>query len=439
MSKDVSVGYKLTEVGVIPEDWEVKQLENIAMLERGKFTARPRNDPKYYGGSIPFIQTGDVSNSNGEISNYSQTLNLEGLKVSKLFQKGTLFFTIAANIGDVGFTSFDTACPDSLVAITAYAGINRTWLFYELGSRKKVFEGLATQNAQLNINLEKLRPYQIPIPPLPEQEAIALVLSDTDALITSLDKLIAKKRDIKQAAMQQLLTGKQRLEGFGDRSIGRFKQTEVGMIPDDWDIITLRDVIDYTKGFAFQSKDYQIDGVRIIRVSDTNSESIGDENPICIDIHKALSYGKWSLKEYDLVFSTVGSKPPMYSSMVGKVIMINKTYEGSLLNQNAVLVRSKDRSICKQIIFLNNCKSKRYLRHIETIFRGNANQASLTLHDLFQFQIALPSDQEEQQAIAKVLSDMDSEISALEQRREKTKALKQAMMQELLTGKIRLL
>ena len=308
-----------------------------------------------------------------------------------------------------------------------------------MGSRKKVFEGLATQNAQLNINLEKLRPYQIPIPPLPEQEAIALVLSDTDALITSLDKLIAKKRDIKQAAMQQLLTGKQRLEGFGDRSIGRFKQTEVGMIPDDWDIITLRDVIDYTKGFAFQSKDYQIDGVRIIRVSDTNSESIGDENPICIDIHKALSYGKWSLKEYDLVFSTVGSKPPMYSSMVGKVIMINKTYEGSLLNQNAVLVRSKDRSICKQIIFLNNCKSKRYLRHIETIFRGNANQASLTLHDLFQFQIALPSDQEEQQAIAKVLSDMDSEISALEQRREKTKALKQAMMQELLTGKIRLL
>ena len=82
MSKDVPVAYKLTEVGVIPEDWEVKQLENIAMLERGKFTARPRNDPKYYGGSIPFIQTGDVSNSNGEISNYSQTLNLEGLKVS---------------------------------------------------------------------------------------------------------------------------------------------------------------------------------------------------------------------------------------------------------------------------------------------------------------------------------------------------------------------
>jgi type I restriction enzyme, S subunit len=119
-------------VGVIPEEWEVKEFASVAVLERGKFTARPRNDPKYYGGDIPFIQTGDVTNSSGAITTYSQTLNAEGLKVSKLFPRETLFFTIAANIGDVGFASFDTACPDSLIAVTPGSRVNKRWLFHEL-------------------------------------------------------------------------------------------------------------------------------------------------------------------------------------------------------------------------------------------------------------------------------------------------------------------
>src|SRR5690606_19375472 len=104
------------------------------------------------GGEIPFIQTGDVTNSNGHIGAYTQTLNTEGLKVSKLFPRGTLFFTIAANIGDVGFAAFDAACPDSLVAITPAKDVEKHWLFHELAKRKASFESIATHNAQLNIN-----------------------------------------------------------------------------------------------------------------------------------------------------------------------------------------------------------------------------------------------------------------------------------------------
>ena len=210
----VKRGYKETDVGIIPEEWEVRPFGKLANIERGKFTARPRNDPKYYGGEVPFIQTGDVTNANGLITAYSQTLNAEGLKVSKLFPKGTLFFTIAANIADIGFTTFDAACPDSLVAITPPNNIDKWWLSFELGRRKASFENIATQNAQLNINLEKLRPYLLPVPPLVEQHAIAEALSDVDALLSGLERLIAKKRDIKQATMQQLLTGKTRLHGF---------------------------------------------------------------------------------------------------------------------------------------------------------------------------------------------------------------------------------
>lgn len=94
--------FQQTEVGLIPSDWEVKELGNIAEIKRGKFTPRPRNDPRFYGGNIPFVQTGDVTNSGGTIQNYTQTLNQEGLSVSKLFQKGTILMTIAANIGYTG-------------------------------------------------------------------------------------------------------------------------------------------------------------------------------------------------------------------------------------------------------------------------------------------------------------------------------------------------
>jgi type I restriction enzyme, S subunit len=230
---EVKPGYKQTEVGVIPEDWEVKAFQSIAMIERGKFTARPRNDPRYYGGDIPFIQTGDVTNANGEITTYSQTLNQEGLKVSKLFPRGTLFFTIAANIGDVGFAAFDTACPDSLVAITPSTRTDKRWLAHELRRQKPSFENIATQNAQLNVNLEKLRPYLLPVPPFAEQEATAEALSDADAHIESLEQLIAKKRHLKQGAMQELLTGKRRLPGSSG----------------EWDALPLGSVAPLQRGF----------------------------------------------------------------------------------------------------------------------------------------------------------------------------------------------
>ncbi|MBK7313087.1 restriction endonuclease subunit S [Candidatus Aalborgicola defluviihabitans] len=214
MNAGVWAGYKQTDVGVIPEDWGVAPMGELASIERGKFSARPRNDPRLYGGNIPFIQTGDVARSNGSITTFTQSLNSEGLKVSRLFPIETLFFTIAANIGDVGIAQFEAACPDSLVAIAPYSQTDKFWLLYELSSRKTDFENLASPGAQLNINLEKLRPYLLPAPPLPEQRAIATALSDVDALLSGLDSLIVKKQNLKQAAMQQLLTGQTRLPGF---------------------------------------------------------------------------------------------------------------------------------------------------------------------------------------------------------------------------------
>jgi type I restriction enzyme S subunit len=217
-----------------------------------------------------------------------------------------------------------------------------------------------------------------------------------------------------------------------------YKQTEVGIIPNDWQVMNFGDIVDYVKGFAFKSKDYQKDGIKIIRVSDTTYDSIKKENGIYIDEKRVNKFRKWKLNEYDLIFSTVGSKPPMYDSMVGKVIMVSKEFGGSLLNQNAVLIRNKSRKNYKQILLLNHFRTKRFQQHIEDIYRGNANQASITLKDLFKFVIPVAKEEDEQLAIATALSDAEALITSLEKLIAKKRNIKRGAMQQLLTGKKRL-
>lgn len=217
-----------------------------------------------------------------------------------------------------------------------------------------------------------------------------------------------------------------------------YKRTEAGVIPEDWEVKPIGDLIIYIKGYAFRSSDYKKDGVRIIRVSDTSFDSIKDDSQIFISEHQSEKYSKWKLNEFDIIISTVGSKPPMYDSMVGKAVIVDRCAAGSLLNQNAVLIRNKEKLQSKQILILSNLKTKRYFSFIEGIFRGNANQASITLKDLFEFSTPLPQSTAEQNAIAGALSDIESLVSNLDQLIAKKRDIQQATMQQLLTGQRRL-
>lgn len=217
-----------------------------------------------------------------------------------------------------------------------------------------------------------------------------------------------------------------------------YKQTEVGVIPEDWRIHEFGELVNYIKGYPFKSSEYTNDGIRVIRVSDTTRDSIADKNAVFVTSNSSIKYKKWKLKESDLIFTTVGSKPPMYDSLVGKAIFVTAVYDGSLLNQNAVLIRSKNGASYFQRLLLGHFRTERYIDHIELIFRGNANQASITLGNLFEFKLPIPSDIKEQTAIANALSDVDNLIASLETLIAKKSAIKTAAMQQLLTGKKRL-
>lgn len=208
-------------------------------------------------------------------------------------------------------------------------------------------------------------------------------------------------------------------------------------IPSDWQQVKLGHIVNYVKGFAFKSQDYTNNGIRVIRVSDLGRNTIHNDNMIFINKDEVNNYSKWKLKENDLIFTTVGSKPPQYDSLVGRVIRVDKKNENSLLNQNAVLIRTKKQSEVNQAYIFNHFLTQRYIYFIESIIRGNANQGSITLEDLFEFSFKIPNIFE-QNRIVSVLETWDKSIGNLNKKIEIKKQIKKGLMQDLLTGKKRL-
>ena len=203
--------FKQTEIGEVPEAWDIRPLGDVASVERGRFSHRPRNDPRFFGGDTPFVQTGDVAASGGRLRRFSQTLNDAGLAVSRLFPAGTIVLTIAANIGDTGIAAFPVAFPDSLVGIQAGQSVDNRFLELVLRTRKKELDDAAPQNAQKNINLEILRPVLIQVPPLSEQVEIADAVEAIDDRLSSEKDALSALRATKSALMSVLLTGELRV------------------------------------------------------------------------------------------------------------------------------------------------------------------------------------------------------------------------------------
>ncbi len=202
---------KETEIGLVPESWEVVELGKIAKIERGKFSHRPRNEPRFYGGQYPFVQTGDVSNCDGIIRSFTQTLNEDGLAISKMFPAGTILITIAANIGFTGILEFDSACPDSLIGITPSDDMNTEFLNYYLMTQQQEMDRLAPKGTQKNINIQFLRPWPVPLPSLEEQTRISNAFSAADQHIRLATEKKTALQDLFCTLLHELMTAQARV------------------------------------------------------------------------------------------------------------------------------------------------------------------------------------------------------------------------------------
>jgi type I restriction enzyme S subunit len=185
-------------------EWEHRKLGNICDIQRGKFSHRPRNDPRLFGGPYPFIQTGDVVKSQGGAVAASQSLNEDGLKVSRLFKPTIVLITIAANIGDTGLLQMEGCFTDSVVGLIPKKDVNPVFLELIMRGKKESLNKVATTGAQKNINKEILRDVNVLVPSIPEQQRIASCLSNLDSLITAAAQKLEALKTHKKSLMQQL-------------------------------------------------------------------------------------------------------------------------------------------------------------------------------------------------------------------------------------------
>jgi type I restriction enzyme S subunit len=356
----------------------------------------------YYEGDIPWVSISDMSSSRKYINVTERYLTDEGLKNSAavLFPPQTLLYAMYASIGECCISTSEMATSQAILGIQCGESLNVEFLFYVLQSRRAEVVRSGQQGTQANLNAQMVREMCIPLPAAPEQRAIAGALSDADAVVESLDALIAKKCDMKQAAMQQLLTGRTRLPGY----------------TGGWMVTKLDEVLTFEVGFPFNSGQFHpYDGLRLVRNADLKS----DTAVVCF---RGTYPANYLVTNGDLL---VG--------MDGDFVAVLWKGGDALLNQRVGRVKTTVKADTSYMSFA-------LLEPLKTIERMTSATTvkHLSHSDVVAIRIPLPGV-EEQRAIADVLSDMDAEIDALVARREKAELMKQGMMQELLSGRVRLL
>ncbi|MCD8385641.1 MAG: restriction endonuclease subunit S [Bacteroidales bacterium] len=389
--------FKYTDIGPIPEDWEVYKLGNLGLFSKGKGISRAEAQT----GSIPAIRYGEIYTiHNDYIKSFHSFISESVASRSIPLTMGQILFTCSGETKEdiakaVAFLGNEKAyVGGDIIVLTPKIECSSQFLGYlcNTANTNKQKAEAAQGDAVVHIASESVKNIIIPLPPFDEQERIAEALSDVDALIAELDKLIAKKRLIKQGAMQQLLTGHTRLPGFSDpwenltiKNAGYFKS---GDFTNPQFISSYQNESLFPcyggNGLRGYTPFHNYDGVKIV---------VGRVGALCGNVH--LTAGPFQATEHALIF---------FPSIPINIPWLAYLLSFMELGQYAI---------------------------------GNA-QPVLTQSNLSELEISLPS-LSEQRAIATILSDLDSEIFFMEQKKSRYQLIKQGMMQQLLTGRIRLI
>ena len=388
----VKLGYKNTSVGVIPTDWEVKRLGEVAKVNMGQSPLS-----QYYnsvGFGLPLVQgNADIKNRETIIRNYTSSITKKGYA-------GDIIMSVRAPVGEISKATFDCCLGRGVCSLK----FENEFLFHYLVYFEIFWVKLSTGSTFDSVNSKQVKDLQIPLPPLQEQILIAKALSDTDELITNLESLILKKQLIKQGTMQQLLQPKH-----------------------DWEVKRLGEICDIKKGKGI-------------------SKSLLNNN----GKYKCILYGEL-FTTYDEVITNIQSRTDFKDSFISKngdILFPGSTTtngldlakastvleSGILLGGDIIVVRSKD--------YIYNSVFLVYFLNLIKRFEIAQKTKGITIHHLYCSDLGNVKANfpplAEQNRIATILSDIDNEITLLDLKLHKYRNIKQGMMQSLLTGQIRL-
>lgn len=426
---EVKPGYKQTEVGVLPEDWEIAKIgeliENRSILghldgNHGELYPRS-HEFKTHG--VPYVGAQDFDA--GKVT-FSRCKFLSVERAAK-FRKGVaedgdVLFAHNATVGPVALLR--TTAPFVILSTTATyfrcdpSRLNNGYLKGALQSEYFVrqYRSVMAQSTRFQVPITAQRRLSLALPPLREQEAIAEALSDADALIESLEKLIEKKRAIKQGAMQELLTGKRRLPGF----TGKWEEKRLG------EVALLKARIGWqglTTGEYLETGDFfLVTGTDIVN---------GHVNwQACHFVTEArYQQDKYiQLRENDVLVTKDGT--------IGKIAIVKGMKKPATLNSGVFVIRPAEASFDPEF-FYYLLSSAVFLEFLTKLSAGSTIN-HLYQKDFINFTYRCPHAVSEQSAIAQALSGIDADIARSEGKLSKLRKLKQGMMQELLTGRVRL-
>ena len=395
---------KQTEIGLIPDDWEViKILGNYFLKGRIGWQGLKASEFKDQG---PYLVTG-TDFVNGRVNwNTCYHISEKRYEEDKALhvREDDILITKDGTIGKVAYVDKKpekVSLNSHLLIIRPLKDklLNR-YLYYILNSKffYDYYQQTQTGTTMASLSQDKISKFVYPLPSKEEQQRIAKALSDVDALISTTEKLLQKKKNIKQGTMQNLLTGKKRLPGFAKST--NYKQSELGPIPEDWEVKSLGEMVKIGHGRDYKnlkSGDVPVYGTGGYMTS--VNDFLYEGETVCIGRKGTID------------------KPQYHSGKIWTVDTLFYTYDFKSLNP--------------KYLFYKFCL-------IDWLSMNEASGVpSLTAKNIEDIQIALPPE-EEQTAIASVLSSMDKEIETLNTKLEKYRNLKTAMMQQLLTGKIRL-
>ena len=417
------MGYKRTEMGVIPEDWECGRLGDLT-TRVGSGITPSGGERVYVTEGRPFLRSQNVGWGVLDLADLAFiTDEIHASFAASEIEEGDVLLNITgASIGR-------SAVADSTVArgnVNQHVCEIRTdpkrlephflnSYLLSVAGQKQIDSFQAGGNRQ-GLNYSQIRSFLIPRPTLSEQRAIAEALSDVDGLLAALEALIAKKRAVKQAAMQQLLTGKSRLPGFS----GKWETTSMGRIGSSYGGLSGKSKYDFGGGDA-----------RYVTFLSVLENVILDASHID-HVHVAPSESQNRVLKGDLLFNGTSETPGDLAMGAVMGEQIPNLYLNSFCFGFRIHDENKYDPLFLAYFFRGSVG-----RTIMNALAQGATRYNMSKGQFSALELFIPA-YDEQRAIATVLSDMDAEIAALERRRDKTRAVKQSMMQQLLTGRVRL-
>lgn len=409
----VREGYKMTEIGEIPEEWEVSEIgryiENISKKNKDLNIQHVVSVTKY-NGIVDSLEYFDKQVFSKDISNY------------KIIKKDEFAYsTIHLNEGAIGYLKHcENAVLSPMYTVFKVRNdlVNNYFLYNLLKSNKyiNIYEmlGEGSVDRRSSIPFNKFKEIKVAMPPIEEQEKISSILSTVDEQIDNIDALIEKNKELKKGLMQTLLT-----KGIGHT---KFKKSDIGEIPEAWEVVKLGEVCDFKQGFQIPRSEQILECkegyIRYLYITDFFS----DNNKLFIKESRKYYY----IEPRDIAIANTGNT-------------CGKAFRGAtgVLSNNMFKIFNDKNRISDNYLW-SYLNSDYYWNELSKYF-NTAGQPHVGHKNMSQLKIAIPNKLIEQEKIASILSEVDKKIEEYENKKQKLEELKKGLMQQLLTGKIRVI